>query len=381
MTSMTRRSRSLFVIVLCAVGGALAADENDQRRVGSDVFISGGTVTVDDAVGGDLFAAGGTVDVDAAVAGDAVAAGGKLRLGAEVGQSVYAAGGQVNINAKVGRNLRVAGGRVELSPKADVAGNVSVAGGQLRLHGAVRGHVQAAGGRVHINGPVGGDVLAMSGQVELGAQARIGGKLRYRSGEGLRQDPGAQVSGGIELLVPGWSEAASRPPAQHPPQQRHGFGWAGWLWSAGLIVLAALWLALAPHTSARSSQMMRERLGLSVGLGFIWLVCVPVLTLLLLLTIIGIPLALFAFAVYLAVLPLAYAAAAVGVGDWALHRWQTAHASAPRWRIGAAAMALVMLTLLGHVRWLGALLAFVLLLAGLGALLLLWRRPAGPASV
>ena len=133
MTSMTRRSRSLFVIVLCAVGGALAADENDQRRVGSDVFISGGTVTVDDAVGGDLFAAGGTVDVDAAVAGDAVAAGGKLRLGAEVGQSVYAAGGQVNINAKVGRNLRVAGGRVELGPKADVAGNVSMAGGQLRL--------------------------------------------------------------------------------------------------------------------------------------------------------------------------------------------------------------------------------------------------------
>ena len=257
--------RSIFVFALCAVGGALAADENDKSRVGSDVFISGGTVTVDDAVGGDLFAAGGTVDVDAAVAGDAVAAGGKLRLGAEVGQSVYAAGGQVNVNAKVGRNLRVAGGRVELGPKADVAGNVSMAGGQLRLHGAVRGHVQAAGGRLLINGPVGGDVLAMSGQVELGPQARIAGKLRYRSGEALRQDPGAQVSGGIELLVPAWGEAASRPPAQHPPQQGHGFGWAGWFWTAGLIVLAALWLGLAPRTSARSSQMMRERLGLSVG--------------------------------------------------------------------------------------------------------------------
>jgi cytoskeletal protein CcmA (bactofilin family) len=374
-----------IVACLCAAAfaGAGAADDTRPResRMGSDVFIGGGSVTVRDPVGGDLFIAGGAVDVDAAVGGDTVATGGKVRIGAEVGQSVYAAGGQVNVNGKVGRNLRVAGGQVEVGPKAEVTGNVSAAGGQVRLYGAVRGHVQAAGGRVLIDGPVGGDVLATSGHVELGPQARIAGKLRYRSGEALHKDAAAQVSGGIEPLTPAWGAgAASRPAAQEPPPQRRGMGAISWVWTVGLIVLAAAWLALAPGVSARSSQALRERTGFSLLLGFVWLVCVPVLAVLMLLTVIGIPLALFVAAAYLAVLPLAYVSAAVGLGDWALTRWQAARASALGWRVGAAALALALLNALGHVPWLGALLAFAVLLAGLGALLLLWRKPAPPTA-
>jgi hypothetical protein len=374
------RWRSLGVVVWCAAACAWA---DSERRVGADLYIGGGSVTVDDAVGGDLFAAGGTVDVDAPVTGDAVVAGGKVRLGAAVGQSVYAAGGQVDIHGQVGRNLRVAGGRLVLGPRSDVAGNVSVAGGQLRLQGTVKGHVQAAGGRVRIDGPVGGDVIATSGHVELGPQARIAGKLRYRSGDALQQDPAAQVSGGIELLAPGWGgpETTASAPAPAATAPTQGFGWLGWFWTAGLIVVAALWLGLAPRTSARSSQALRERPGWSLGLGFVWLVCVPVAALLLVLTIIGIPLALFALAVYLAVLPLAYVAGAVGLGDWALHRWQAVRASSVRWRIAAAAATLLLVTWLGHLPWLGAVLGLLLLLAGLGGLLLLWQRPAAvPAA-
>jgi cytoskeletal protein CcmA (bactofilin family) len=375
------RARSVLVCLFWAAT-IVAADTACARedRVGSDVFIGGGSVTVHEPTGGDLFAAGGTVDVDAAVRGDAVVAGGKVRIGGDVGQSVYAAGGQTNINGKVGRNVRVAGGQVELGPKAEVAGNVSVAGGQVRLYGAVRGHVQAAGGRVLIDAPVTGDVLATSGHVELGPRARIGGKLRYRSGDALHQDPAAQVSGGIEQIGPVWRGDAASQPAPEPPAPQHGMGAIGWVWTAGLVVLAAVWLALAPGVSARLSRALRERTGLSVLLGFVWLVCVPVLALLLLLTIIGIPLALFVAALYLAVLPLAYVAAAVGLGDWALARWQAARAAAWGWRIGAAALALVLLNALGHVPWLGALLGFVVLLAGLGGMLLLWRRPAAPIA-
>jgi hypothetical protein len=105
-----------------------------------------------------------------------------------------------------------------------------------------------------------------------------------------------------------------------------------------------------------------------------------VLALLLLLTIIGIPLALIVAALYMAALPLAYVAAAVGLGDWALTRWQAARAAVWGWRVGAATLALVLLNALGHVPWLGALLGFAVLLAGLGAMLLQWRRPAAPTA-
>jgi cytoskeletal protein CcmA (bactofilin family) len=375
------RARSIVACLLWAAAVvAAAAAHAREDRVGADVFIGGGSVTVHEPAGGDLFAAGGAVDVDAAVGGDAVVAGGKVRIGGDVGQSVYAAGGQANVNGKVGRNLRVAGGQVELGPKAEVSGNVSVAGGQVRLYGAVRGHVQAAGGRVLIDAPVDGDVLATSGHVELGPRARIGGKLRYRSGEALHRDPAAQVSGGIEQIAPVWGGDAASRPAPEPPARGHGVGAIGWIWTAGLVVLAAVWLVLAPGVSARLSRALREHTGVSMLLGFVWLVCVPVLALLLLLTIIGIPLALFVAALYLAVLPLAYVAAAVGLGDWALTRWQAARAAMWGWRLGAAALALALLNALGQVPWLGALLGFAVLLAGLGAMLLQWRKSAPPAA-
>lgn len=369
---------------LCRVGAAVAllwllplshADQAaPQARLGGDLFVAGGALTVRDAVGGDLFAAGGSIDVDAPVAGDALVVGGKVRLGVDVAQSVYAAGGQLSIDGKVGHNARVAGGRVEFGPKADVQGNVSVAGGRVRLLGAVRGHVQVAGGRLWIDGPIGGDVLATSGEVALGPNARIAGKLRYRSGDPVQQDPAAQVQGGVEQWA-GWHREAR--PAAPPRPMRSGIAW--W-WTAGLIVLAALLLAVWPQWCARNSQTLRERPGLSLLLGFVWLVCVPVAVLVLLLTIIGIPLALLAAALYVAVLPLAYVSTAIGLADRALRAWRSDAANRWGWRIAGAALVLVALALLGRVPWLGGLVVFAALLAGLGIFALQWRRVAPGAG-
>jgi hypothetical protein len=119
---------------------------------------------------------------------------------------------------------------------------------------------------------------------------------------------------------------------------------------------------------------LRERLGVSLLLGFVLLVCAPVAALLLLVTLIGIPLGLLAIALYLALLPVAYASAGIGLGEWALGRWKPAAARRFGWRAGAATIAIVLLALLGTIPWLGGLIGFAALLAGLGALLLQVRR-------
>jgi cytoskeletal protein CcmA (bactofilin family) len=380
MRSTARRLLSMtFGALLLSSAGAFGDDESAREgRLGADLFVAGGSVTVREPVGGDLFSAGGALDVDAAVGGDAVAAGGKVRVGANVGQSVYAAAGQLNLNGKVGRNARLAGGQIELGPKAEVAGNLSAAGGQVRLYGAVHGHVQTAGGRVLIDGPVGGDVVATSGHVELGPNARIGGKLRYRSGDTLHRDPAAVVSGGVEGLLPSWGD--SEPAAPHPRMRQRMFGAIGWIWTLGLVLLAGVLLAAAPRLCARLSASLHARTGLSLLLGFVWLVCAPVAVLVLLLTIIGIPLALLAAALYLAVLPVAYVATAIAIGDWALQKWRAAAAAALTWRVLAAAVVLVALALLARLPWLGGLAAFSALLAGLGAMLLQFGRRAAVAA-
>lgn len=379
--------RQLLCGGLCAFALCVAMAEDRpaarppaEQRLGGDLFIGGGSVTVSQPVTGDLFVGGGTVDVDAAVAGDALATGGKVRIGAEVEHSVFAVGGQLTVNGKVGRNLRMVGGQVELGPHAEVAGNVSAAGGQVRLYGRVGGHVQSAGGRLLIDGPVSGDVFATSGQVELGPNARIGGKLRYRSSEDLRQDPQAQVGGGIEKLLPALGARGASAPLvrDHPP--RRGVGGIGWVWTVGLIVLAAVLLAALPRLYAGVARTLREQPGLSLLLGFVLLVCAPVAAVLLFITLIGIPLGLFLLATYLALLPLAYVSAGIGLGDWALQRWQPARGDLLGWRIAAAAAALVALALLGSLPWLGGLVAFATLLAGLGALMLQLRRLTASAA-
>lgn len=360
------------------VGPALAQPASPgstvtDRRLGTDLFVAGGSISVSQPVAGDLMSFGGSVDVDAPVAGDLISAGGRLRVSVDVGGSVFAAAGQVTVHGKVGRSLRAAGGQVELGPKADVAGNLSVAAGQVRLHGAVRGGVQTAGGRVLIDGPVGGDVIATSGQVELGPNARIAGKLRYRSGEPLKQDPAAQIAGGVELLMPAFGDG-ERAACAHERAPRAWAGGAGSVWTVGMIVLAAALIALLPGFFARVALSLRERPGLAIVLGFVLLICTPVAALIALITLIGIPLGLLLIALYLALLPVGYATAGIGLGDWGLRRALPARAEALGWRIGATALALVLLALAGWIPWLGWLIGLAALLAGLGALLLQLRR-------
>ncbi|HEU5296125.1 MAG TPA: polymer-forming cytoskeletal protein [Burkholderiaceae bacterium] len=351
---------------------APAQDDHAHVRLGGAVFVAGGMLSVREPVAGDLFAAGGHVEVDGAIGGDAMAAGGRLRVAGDVGQALRAAGGEVIVQGRVGHSARVAGGHIEFGPKSEVLGDLSVGAGQIRLLGSVHGDVQAAGGRLRIDGPVGGDVLATTGQVELGPNARIAGKLRYRGGPGIQRDPAAQVAGGVETWGFEWGHDN-----QPVPRHAHRGATAGWIWTAGLVVLAAVLLAALPGFQARVGQTLQQRPGLSVLLGFVWLVCAPVALVLLVLTVIGVPLALLGVALYLALLPVAYVSAAIALGDWGLRALHAAAAAHWAWRAAAAALVLALLWQAMRVPWLGVVLGALAVLGGLGALALqLRRRPA-----
>ena len=360
----------LLLVTACA-----SADETQpaaQRRIGSDTFVFGGSVRIDQPVPGDLIAAGGNIDVDAPVAGDAMLAGGNLRITAKVEHSVYAGGGRLTLDAPIGRNLRVGGGQVDVGPMATVAGNVNVGGGQVSLRGAVKGSVTASGGRVLIDGPVDGDVVSNAGRLTLGPNARLAGALRYRSGDELVRDPAAQVAGPIEHLpLPGRS-ASSPAQREHSWRERAHRAAPSWWWTAGLMAIAALLVAGLPVTSLRMADGLRTRLGWSLLWGLIALVCIPVAALILMISIVGIPLALLVVLLYLALLLLGYVGSAVAVGQWALARFKADAVARIGWRIAAAMAAVLALALLGRVPFVGGLVALLAVLAGIGGVVLLY---------
>lgn len=372
LTTMTATTAST---VLASPKVAMRA-ERAERDFGNDRFAAGNSIQIDKAVAGDLIAAGGSVDVIATVEGDAVLAGGTVAVSKRIGQNFYAAAGRLFVNDVVGRNARVTGGQVTFSQVSEVVGNVTAAGGELTLNGKVRGHVLVAGGRVLIDAIVGGDVEATGGQVELGPNARIGGKLRYASREPLKRDPAAQVQGAVETFAPpgGWPV---------PENMEHHMGRAGgWIWTTGLLLLAAVLVALLPNFYSGVANTLRAHAGKSLLVGFITLVCVPVAALLFLITLIGVPLGLLTLLTYLLLLVVGYVATGISIGDWLLQRAKSDASQSMPWRIFSAIMGVLIVSLLARIPWLGGWVVLVALLVGLGALVLqIWQLRGGKTSV
>jgi cytoskeletal protein CcmA (bactofilin family) len=370
---MLIRKMSLLLLLLAATSAGAQAPQAVAKEMSGDRFVAGGTVRHETPVTGDLIGVGGDVELAAPVKGDVVMAGGSVRLRGPVGGDVYAAGGSVTIESTVAGNARIAGGNAEVQGSGQVSGNLTIAGGDVVILGPVKGYVQAAGGNVLIDSQVDGDVRVTTGSLELGPNARITGKLRYHGPDDVKRHPDAQVGGGIE------KDVRARESRHRQRAHQRSFSLGGWLWTLGLIGLAALLAAAFPAVSKRLGNELRASPGLVFLLGFAALVGLPVFALMLMITIIGLPLALVVMLLYFLLLLVGYVAIAVVLGDVVLTRYKAEVASLIGWRVGAAMLAMLALALLGRIPFLGGLVVLTALLAGIGAIMMS-LRPKEPAT-
>lgn len=298
--------------------------------------------------------------------------GGSVDISQAVEGPVHAAGGTVVVNAPVNGNVRVAGGTVEVGPAATIAGDTALAGGSITVDGSIKGNLRAAGGQVRINGPVAGDTSIAAGTLELGPAARIDGKLVFR-GQDLRRDPAAQVTGGVE-------QRRGRPHRyERTPAERFAHGW---LWTAGLMVLAALIAAALPGPSRRMAQELRERPWITPLLGFVALTSIPIAAVLMMITVIGIPVGILAIIGYAALLLVGYVWIAVVLGGMLLDRVKPETATRTAWRAGAAVLAMLALGMLVRVPFVGHLVWLVAIALGVGMIVaVVFRHSRGTEAL
>jgi cytoskeletal protein CcmA (bactofilin family) len=361
----------ITLVISIALSMAPGPDNDPDRReyrLGKDFFASGNTFSVASPVEGDVLAAGRDVTIDTSVGGDTIVAGGTVRSRGNIAETLYAAAGRLYVDGEVQRNARIAGRIVEVAPSSLIHGNVSVGGSDIRVDGKVDGYLQATGGRIVINGPIGGDVEATSRQIELGPNARIAGNLRYTSPQAIRRAPEAQVGGTVEHIQSEESWGYSR-----------FIGPIGWgIWTIGLMILGALAVAMLPNMYSRVTSTLEARPWMSLLVGFVSFIFIPVAALVLLMTIVGIPLSLLLFTLFLAMSILAIVATSASIGDWTLRRFRPEYTSSRSWRVAATVLAVLLLGLAGLVPVVGGIVIFAALLAGLGAMVMQFRR-AEPA--
>jgi len=362
------RDAARAALVLATITGcSVHVDGEDAvtQQLGSDYFGAGGMLNLTDTVEGDALLAGGQVSVASEVKGDLVVAGGELSLGGAVGDDLYAAGGSVQLDAIVGGNARVAGGDVTVGPATVVAGALSLTGGRVEFDGNTHEYLRASGGKVRLNGEVHGDAEVRAEELIIGPGTRIGGRLVYRGPTQPKVPEGAVIAGGIEFHEQG---------ARHifenaRPQVRaaaHGVGSV--LWFLGVFAAAALFLLLFPNFARDAAAAIGRRPLQSLGLGLALLVCVPFVGVVLLITIIGIPLALLLAPLYLLVLFLGWATTALFVAQRGLDALRPGRPMTPAWQLFALFLGLLALWLLRQIPFVGGLVAFLALIAGIGAL-------------
>jgi hypothetical protein len=297
-----------------------------------------------------------TAMIDARAADASILAGSSVEIVESSDGNVHAVGGKVELDAPVGGSARLAGGTVEIGANAAIAEGASLAAGKIIVKGAIKGDLRAAAGHVTLDGTVGGDASVAAGTLELGPNARIGGKLRFRGGQ-MERDPAAQVAGGVEH-----ASRRSHKLEYTPFSRSRG----GWIWTAGLVLLAAIIAGSLPALSTRMGEELRTRPWMAALFGLVALVVIPIASILVMITIIGIPIALLALMAYAALLIVGYVFASVVASGLLLERVKPEVAGRPAWRAGAAVLAMLALALLGRIPVLGALVIFVALIVGVG---------------
>jgi cytoskeletal protein CcmA (bactofilin family) len=433
MNRKTRISALFILFVLALLVLVPAASAYDGRTgesvvigpdevISDDLFVAGETVTVDGTVNGDLIAAGQTVIINGKVTGNVIAAGSSVTVNGEVGYDVLAAAAAVTIgpDARIGHNAYTTGASVESQGGSLIDGSLLIGAGQGLVSGQTANDLLAGAGRFRLEGTVGRNAKIRVGAADsgfspsfmygpnmppmpivppgltFGPEAHVTGSLEYVSPEAVESAAG--VSSQVTHTLPPQDQELSRELAPQRTASSYLFDAVRRLVTLLLIGLLIAWLA--PRWIMAPAEKLLARPLPSLGLGLVGLVAAPLtwlvalgviiliavifgllslgsLTVLILLA--GLPALGLAFAAI--VFALSYLCPAIVAylgGRWILSRIR------PAWNDKVYAPVLVGLLILGllfAVPVAGGLLEFLIILAGLGAMVLaiIQRRPVPPA--
>jgi len=365
-------------LVLAGMAGVASAADTARASVGDSRLSAGAEVSLGEYVRGNVFLAGGRVRLDNRVGGSAFVTGGEVDVTGPVSHNLFAAGGDLRIESAIDGDVTGAGGKVRITRGAKLRGDVALAGGSIEVEGEVGGDLHAYGDSVVINGVVAGDLELAGETIRIGPDARIAGKLEYRSGGRIVIDPQAEVARGVEE-VDGHERNWFR-------KIRHGATRVGGImFTLGVVLLGALLILGMPGFSREAAEMIRREPLQSAGMGCVMLVGVPFAIVVLMITVIGIPLALMMIFGYIVLLMLGYLVAALFVGDTVLARLGTERANSVAWRLLFLLLALVALSIVRQVPLIGGFAVLLLFLVGIGAFTLRsWKgirqKEAGAAA-
>jgi hypothetical protein len=359
---------ALFAFVPLAAAAADLRQGSDvtvgpAETVNDDIYAGAGTISIQGTVNGSVIAGGGTITVSGNITRDLILGGGTINVTGRVGGSIITAGGNLTLNGTVAQDVVATGGMIDVGSNSTIGRDLVIAGGTATVSAPVARRVRMSSGSLTLRNRVGGDVRGRVDHLKLDG-AQIGGNLDYTSNNQVELVNGGRVAG----------TTTRHTPTDQGPNVGNGF--LGWLRAlVGIFALGVLFILLLPRFSTRSIDILRAEPWLSLGIGAAILVVTPIVALVVL--IVGIFIG--GWWLGLLVIPLWILALAVGyvVSGFLLGRLIFAQLGWGRYHDAIALLGgLVVLTLVGLIPVVGALVGLAAVVVGAGALALAVSRRA-----
>jgi len=386
--------------------------------VNDDLYIAAGEVVIAGTVTGDVYATGQKIEVSGTIEGDLVALAQVIDITGSVGDDVRVAGQIIRVAGEgVGDDVLAGGYSVEVARGATVGGDVWVGAFQALIAGNVEGNVRANVNGLAIDGRVAGDVEANVGErggptpgmfmpslgtppppvapgLTVSDGAEIGGALTYTALQPARIASGARIAGPITKHEPA--------PEVRAPREEERFGSPQWVLAHArrlvtLLVVGLVLFLAAPDAMRRLGRNVQKRPLPALGWGVVGFI--GFLMVLVGLVVVGVLASLFLGLLTLSTLGrwilvlgllsdallvvfFVFYTSLVGpviVSYGTLGRLDTGR----RWLwLIPLIFGVLLYVVLTAIPYLGSLVGLLVFLAGLGAIVLLWRpeRPV-PATL
>lgn len=299
------------ILIACFVMLVPFAASAYSVKNGDSVYVS-----KDQTIEGNLYAVGQSLIIDGKITGDVICAGQSININGDVAGDVICTGQSININGKIGGNLRIIGNNINFNGQAERNGiiigatsitsasstigwDLLILGNIFELNGNVGRDLYGSAGKINLNGQIGKNVNLNFGPqndyekpLTLNSSSKISGELKYKSEKEAIIEPGAIIAG---QTIHNFPTAVTK--------KSNMVNWAWW-WGKLISIFSALVIGLVLISFWREqiikiTNLMKEKIGVSLGWGILILLLTPIIAIILLITIIGIPLSFISIALWL----------------------------------------------------------------------------------
>lgn len=258
-----------------------------DQVINDDLYLIGGSITVDGIINGDLVAVGGEIRVSGTVNGSLMAVGGIITVSGNIVDDIRAAGGTITIDGNVGDNALIFGENFNLGKSARVNRDLTIGTDNAIIDGAVNGSINGGASNIEMKGTTAGNVTVnIENSLKILPDVKIGGNLEYTAPRP------AEISG----IVSGKTTYRGAPGRERGIVSALTGKILGYLW---LLLMGIVFLIIAPRTIQNISDNISIRPLKNLLWGLLYLIVTPIFAVILLITVIGIPLGLTLIAIYI----------------------------------------------------------------------------------